>query len=283
MSILNNIRIIAVCLALTFSGTFASAKSRPECVNDPTRTLAQFLQLKKSHLGFSKIPKDVTIVSGAVRVRIDYPTLTHILLSSDAYHSFGLRPPYVDAAACAVRDQVGTLWFVFALKNEVLLYVHSTAGTMIGELVPVISGNDQRECKEESRMIGDTLDKRGKELRMKFQQTYEELAGADKLRGGLHGTDVTSVVLAYIPVGTPFGEAEAILRSAGFVVGPHPGPIPPPNSNRPKDWYAVVAKIAPFSTYFPDRSDLYVSLLPDSPEHYTRVADLYAQFFGTLP
>lgn len=128
---LNNVRIIAVFLALTFSGAPSSAQSRPQCVNDPTHTLAQLLQSKTAYLGFTKIPSNITIVSGEVRVRIDYPVLTLLLPQRNAYHSLGLRPPYVDIATCSVRDQAGTLWFVFTMKDGTLLYVDSAAGTVM--------------------------------------------------------------------------------------------------------------------------------------------------------
>ena len=137
--------------------------------------------------------------------------------------------------------------------------------------------------KEDHRMVVEDFVKRGKELRAKLQQTYKKLVDSNELRGGLHGTDVTYAVLPYIPIGTSFSGAVAILRNAGFVVGPHPDSNPPPNPNRPKDWYAVVAQITPFAQKFPSRTDLYVSLLPKSPGDYTIVSRIDAQFFISLP
>jgi hypothetical protein len=139
------------------------------------------------------------------------------------------------------------------------------------------------EQKELHQMASDDVVQRGKELRSALQQTYQKLLNTGKLGGGLHGTDVTRTLLPYIPIGTPFSEAEAVLRNAGFVVGPHPDPSPPPNPNKPKDWYAVIAKISPFSQVFPSRADLYVSLLPKIPGYYTVISKMHAEFFVSLP
>jgi hypothetical protein len=137
--------------------------------------------------------------------------------------------------------------------------------------------------KEVHQMTDDDSDKRGAELRAALQRAYQELADSHQLRGGLHGTDITKVVLPYLPIGIRFSEAEAVLRSAGFVVGPHPDSNPPSNPNRPKDWYAVVASINPFQRRFPSKTSLYISLLPKSPGDYTIVSEVGATFFVSLP
>jgi hypothetical protein len=69
--------------------------------------------------------------------------------------------------------------------------------------------------------------------------------------------DITNVVLAYIPIGTPFSDADVILKRAGF----H---IPPPPTTHSKegapDRLNVVARIDSIDPepYFPVR--MYVDL-----------------------
>jgi hypothetical protein len=52
----------------------------------------------------------------------------------------------------------------------------------------------------------------GKELRAEIQTAYQQLK-ASKPRQ--RGKDVTAIVTKYIPLGTPFRDAEAILLAAG--------------------------------------------------------------------
>jgi hypothetical protein len=132
---------------------------------------------------------------------------------------------------------------------------------------------------EKHQMAFDGLEQRGKRLRAALQRKYEKLAESHQLRGGLHGTDVTDAVLPYIPIGISFSDAETVLKDAGFVVGPHPDLNAPPNPNRAKDWYSVVAKISPFAGRSGTKVDLYVSLLPRAPGDYTVVSKISATFF----
>jgi hypothetical protein len=120
---------------------------------------------------------------------------------------------------------------------------------------------------------------RGAELRAAIKLTYERLSASGGLQGGFHGTDVTEVFLQNIPIGTPFQEAVAILKDAGFVIDSYPDLNAPPNPNRTKDWYALIARIAPFSNAAFSQVELFVSLLPPSPGEYTIVFDISATFF----
>ena len=124
------------------------------------------------------------------------------------------------------------------------------------------------------------MEQRGKELRAALQRTYDTLRVERKLSGG--GTDITDSVLPYIRPGTSFGDAEIILRSAGFTVT-HPASRPPENLNRSKDWYAVTARIFPFATEFPMTADLIVTLLPKSPGDYSTVREVSAKLYASMP
>jgi hypothetical protein len=129
----------------------------------------------------------------------------------------------------------------------------------------------------------DDLKERAQKLRAALERRYQELRAAHQLSGGLHGTDVSNDVRPYIAAGMSFDDAESILRDAGFVVGKRPGSEPPPGLNRAADWYAVVAKIGPFSAAFGTKIDLYVSLLPTSPADYAKVQKVSAVFFVSNP
>jgi hypothetical protein len=137
------------------------------------------------------------------------------------------------------------------------------------------------EGKGDHRMVVEDFVKRGKELRIRLEETYKKLVDTNGLR--LLKTDVTYAVLPSIPVGTSFSEAEAILRNAGFIVEPHPIPDSLPDRNKPKDWYAVLASIAPFHKKFPFVTNLYVMLYPNSPGDYESVTKISATFFTSGP
>ncbi len=130
-----------------------------------------------------------------------------------------------------------------------------------------------------SRKAATDAQRRGVELRVAIRRSYKELAASGGLRGGLHGTDVTDTVLPCIPIGTPFDEAIAILKDAGFSIEPYPDLSAPPNPNRARDWYALLAKIDPYKWGPFSNVALYVSLLPPSLGAYTRVSGLSATFF----
>jgi hypothetical protein len=68
----------------------------------------------------------------------------------------------------------------------------------------------------------------GKELRHEIQGIYADLKRRHALGSPRRGNDVTDVVLKYIPAGTSFDTAEAILRNAGCKIGTRPADIPKP-------------------------------------------------------
>lgn len=66
----------------------------------------------------------------------------------------------------------------------------------------------------------DPLTQRGWRLRAEIDATYQELRATNTLTHRVdQPNDVTPVVLKYIPVGTTFDEAAAILRAAGCSIG----------------------------------------------------------------
>ena len=119
----------------------------------------------------------------------------------------------------------------------------------------------------------------GKSLRAELDKAVKTRS----LSGGISGTDMTDVVLPYIPVGTMFGDAEAILRDAGFTIYPYPDLSKSAGINQSKDWYAVTSGISFFEKKSLFRTDLYVSLLPVLPGEYTNVIKVTATVFVTGP
>ena len=75
--------------------------------------------------------------------------------------------------------------------------------------------SNETTAEKEKIMKSNELEHRGKELRKAIDDAYEKLADAEALRGK---NTITDVVIKYIPIGTSFDDAEAILRAAGFKV-----------------------------------------------------------------
>jgi hypothetical protein len=65
----------------------------------------------------------------------------------------------------------------------------------------------------------------GKQLRRELKDIYATLRRTHDLGSPTRGHDVTDTVLKYIPAGTSFTDAEAILVAAGFRVDPRPGDV----------------------------------------------------------
>ncbi len=205
----------------------------------------------------------------------------------------------VSGTACVCRAFV-SFWVLIRRVGKIAMHVEFSI--MVAAIAPANASEHAVDSKQQSaagettgiRYIPISDDKKevhqvvakdvvqsGRELRIKLEETYKKLVDTNGLR--LLETDVTYAVLPSIPVGTSFSEAEAILRNAGFVVEPHPTPNSLPDPNKPKDWYAVLASIAPFHKKFPFITDLYVMLYPDSPGDYKSVTKISATFLTSGP
>jgi hypothetical protein len=147
---------------------------------------------------------------------------------------------------------------------------------VLNEARGTLHTDNSAEQIELHQAASDDVAQRGKALRAELHRAYQKLVASRKLT---QGTDVTEVVLPYVPIGASFSEAEAILRSAGFVVHPHPNLNSPPDLNRSRDWYGVLASITPFDSNFVSTVKLYILLLPKSPGDYTDVSNVSARFY----
>lgn len=129
--------------------------------------------------------------------------------------------------------------------------------------------------KEKSVVTTESLEQRGKQLRVALERAYKEMVDAGTLSTDSRvSNNVTDVVIRYIPVGMSFDDAESILRSAGFRVS-RPSANPPGTR---RDRHDVVGAIAPFAQKFLGGANLYVHLSPASPGDYSKVNKVSAGF-----
>jgi hypothetical protein len=96
---------------------------------------------------------------------------------------------------------------------------------LIASMSPL--GSVSAAVSSSTSIAADQYVQKGKSLRREIQAIYSKTRSTPWPRGV--GPDVTDVVLKYIPVGTSFDVAEAILRGAGCMMGPRPTDIPNPN------------------------------------------------------
>ncbi len=162
----------------------------------------------------------------------------------------------------------------FTLRLVILLLLATASQTAIDVSIGAAETTTHQ-------ISANNLEQRGKELRASLQRAYESLRAARRLSGG--GTDIADAVLPYIQARMPFGDAETILRNAGFAVGRHPDLSEASNPNRSKDWYGVTSSILHFDSGFLMSVDLFVTLLPPSPGDYTSVAKVSATIFASMP
>jgi hypothetical protein len=124
---------------------------------------------------------------------------------------------------------------------------------------------------------GAELRKRGQQLRAAMTDAYRHNERYPKEK--FNGIDISTVVSEYISLGVSFSDAEFILSSAGFEISRPNLDAPPVPTNRPKDWYAVIARIEDFAHGFFWKTGLYVSLLPPAAGDYSIVTDVHGTFF----
>ena len=117
----------------------------------------------------------------------------------------------------------------------------------------------------------------GLALKADIERTYDRLVDEGAVQKGDDGIDITSIVAAYIPVGSSFDTAENILKEAGFHVGSRPGP----NRNSFGD-YSVIASLSPFRTSLVSKVDVYIFLYPQSPTDYNEIAKVDAAIMVSI-
>lgn len=136
------------------------------------------------------------------------------------------------------------------------------------------------------RMSGEgqfQVSARGRALRSDIARQYDTLLHSGGLNAGLRGVDISRIVASAIPSATPFGDAEGILRAAGFAVGARPTTGGPPDPNRAGDWYGVVSTLELSSAGPLTNVKVYVTLMPPRPGDYSQIAAVTATLHVSVP
>ena len=125
--------------------------------------------------------------------------------------------------------------------------------------------------KEHGHMATGELQTRGKQLRRAIDERYKKLDAAGSIKhNGKGRNDISDIVTNYIPIGISFDEAEIILRSAGFKVGPR-GKHPIITS-----MFLVFANIARYRPTLFGKTSVIVILEPESSNDWRQVKKIEA-------
>ena len=131
--------------------------------------------------------------------------------------------------------------------------------------------SNNHSIKENGGMTASELALRGKQLRKEIDETYKRMDDTHQIKSPFNGQNfITDVVIKYIPIGTSFDEAEAILRAAGFKVGPREGHV------RSHDKFLVVADIDQYAPTPFGKTSVVVFLEPASQYDWSIVTSLRA-------
>ncbi len=115
-------------------------------------------------------------------------------------------------------------------------------------------------------MTPEQLKQRGAQLRADIDLTYKQLRASKSLKNTVHdGNDVTAIVLQYIPIGTPFDDAEAIFRAAGCTFGLQQGHI--------------VARTHMRDGFFQSKHAFAADLVPQTQGNLPLVHEIYARIY----
>src|SRR5258708_31979110 len=127
-------------------------------------------------------------------------------------------------------------------KNMRRQFMRAMVGTGVLSYIVVQTGGCAQAATEGSNnMESNNFTQRGKQLRLEIEERYKKLTDDRALKSS-RPSDITDVVVKYIPVGTSFDDAENILRAAGFRVDSRPSANP--TGNRPGK-HDVVGAISP--------------------------------------
>ncbi len=123
-----------------------------------------------------------------------------------------------------------TLWIALLLVLAVSFCPHPAFADEAGQvdptalqgmtereaLVKLFSGSDNRSIQlvDTQPSVFD-LNRQGKRLRSEIERVFKELRSSGKLKSQ---NPISDLVMKYVPVGTSFKDAEAILRSAEWKI-----------------------------------------------------------------
>jgi hypothetical protein len=113
----------------------------------------------------------------------------------------------------------------------------------------------------------DVLRQKGAQLRAQIDATYRQLRASKTLKNTVNdGNDVTAIVLNYIPRGTTFEVAEAILRATGCTIG------------QPEHGH-IFARAHMRDGFLRMKHAFAVELVPRSPGDFSTVSDIRASIY----
>lgn len=131
-------------------------------------------------------------------------------------------------------------------------------------------------------MVSSEIMKQGTQLRQDIERAYRKARSKNTLKpGATRGLDIAEVVERWIPVGTSFEDAEAILRAANFKVEERPSEATPSTSPFWRDHpgrFAVGANLILDSNIF-STVKVGVALYPEHPFRYEQVNRVEAHLF----
>ena len=115
-------------------------------------------------------------------------------------------------------------------------------------------------------------------MREDIRRAYEELKAFRELTGSMQGNDIHTVMARYIKRGMNFKAAEDLLRQAGFKVSPRLRASVA--SNRPGRYniYAKSDKLIKNDAFWIS-NEVVITLNPDSPRTYSKVASISAHIY----
>ena len=133
---------------------------------------------------------------------------------------------------------------------------------------------------EKPEMISNEIMERGTRLRQGIQRAYRNARSKNALKpGATRSLDIAEVVERWIPVGTSFDDAEAILKVAHFKVEERPTEAKPPKNEFWRDHpgrFAVGAKLV-LDRNILSSIEVGVALYPESPFLYVQVSRVEAR------
>lgn len=127
-----------------------------------------------------------------------------------------------------------------------------------------------------SAPISAEQQKRGKALRAEIDKLYADMKSRGALKHDGQGyNDITDTIVKYLPVGSSFDDAEAVLRAARCVIH-YPSSVKPRRLPLPWDDDVIAQGVIEHHLLGTNLFD--VNLTPQNPGEYTVVAKISARF-----
>jgi len=173
------------------------------------------------------------------------------------------------------------------MKRRTTAVLTVAIGIMLNVVLPVSAretgieasaASEREKSVEGSKQLVD----RGRQLRLDIDRTYKKLSEEGAIKNqGMGRNFITDVVTKYIPLGTSFDDAEAILRAAGFTVYPR---IPNPRiSDLYPEKHDVIATIDQYVPTPFGKTSVDVALRPRAPGDYSVVQNVTAEITRIFP